>query len=72
MAPLTTTTTTAAASHQERRPHGHDRSQSVYRYDGAGRFLPVNDAALAEVAAWNNWAARVTLESAHRRQERLS
>ncbi len=36
----------------------------AYRYAGDGRFLPANEAARQECAAWNAWAAQVNARTA--------
>ncbi len=38
--------------------------QPQYRYAGDGRFLPANEAARQECAAWNAWAAQVNARTA--------
>ncbi len=40
--------------------------EPAYRYAGAGRFLPANDAARAECERWNTWATVVNARTARR------
>lgn len=52
----TSTATTTAASVMLAVPLAEE--QPAYRYAGEGRFLPANQSALDECAAWNTFADR--------------
>ncbi len=41
--------------------------QPQYKHVGGGRFLPANEAALRECAAWNAWADRVNARTTRTR-----
>ncbi len=57
-----TATTPMAASAMLAAPLTDEQPQ--YRYVGDRRFVPANAAAWREVNAWNEYAARVTAQSA--------
>ena len=57
-----TVTTSTAASAMLAAPLAEE--QPAYRYAGHGAFLPANSAAWREVERWNEYAARVTAQSA--------
>ena len=59
-----TATTTTAASLTLAAPLADDRP--AYRYEGNGRFMPANQAAHEECAAWNAYADTMNARTAAR------
>jgi len=61
---MTTTATTTAASVMLAATLTDDRP--AYRYAGEGRFLPANQSARDECAAWNRYADTINARTARR------
>ncbi len=63
-----TATTSTAASVLLAAPRAEE--QPAYRYAGDGRFLPANQSAIDECAAWNRWADTINARTAATRSAR--
>ncbi len=69
---LTVAATTTTALHHDAGPAASlAEDQARYTYVGGGKFKPANDAARREVAAWNQYADRITARSTASRSVHL-